>query len=393
MVRIGIIGLGNMGQRYLQEITAGMADADRAEPAVAVESAAASQTAGRAEIGAGTAAPLARVTAVCSGSREKRERVEQEMPEVLAVSAAEELLARKEVDAVVIATPNQTHAALTRQALLHGKHVLVEKPVGLSLDEIDELDGLARKAGLCFSVMFQLRVHPAFRELKRLLPALGDLERICWRVTQYYRPQSYYDGSRSWTGKWRTDGGGVLLNQAIHQLDLWQHLFGLPDEAVASVRFGAFRDIEVEDQATVMFRYRGGLTGTFLATVDEEGTGDRLEVAGRNGRAVLAGDRLTTRIRGEERSLVFSDPDRWRKDRMAVVTNFLRGIEEGTPPVSPAHEGKNSLGMVFAAWLSAWTNRWVSLPVDDRVFQQRYLALVQGRPGTGAGSAVKIQPC
>ena len=337
MVRVGIIGFGNMGRHYYEELSAGLV-------------------------------PGAVVTAVYTGSAEKKRHLARE---VTVVSAVEALLELAEVDAVLVTTPNHTHAAITKKALARGKHVLVEKPVGLNLDEVEELTGLAASRGLSFAVMFQMRADPVFMAIKKQLSSLGQLERISWQVTQYYRPQSYYDGSRSWTGRWQTDGGGVLLNQAIHQLDLWQYLFGMPDQVVSKVRFGAFRDIEVEDQATVMLVYEDGLTGTFMATVNEADRADRLEIVGAQGTILLADHQLRIRIGEQEEVVQNGGAGVWKDNRLRLVDNFVKAITGSTGLISPAGEGRNSLELVFAAWLSTWNHRWVSLPVDRSEVQKK----------------------
>lgn len=338
MFRIGVIGFGNMGQKYYEELLAGM-----------VEDAC--------------------VTAVYSGSPEKRKRLAKGM----AAATVAELLDRKDVDGVMIAAPNHTHEEISRAALNKGKHVLVEKPVGLNLNGVEELNQLARQSGLCFGVMFQTRVHPLFVEIKRALKEeLGTVERIHWQVTQYYRPQSYYNGSRSWNGSFQSDGGGILLNQAIHQLDLWQFLFGMPDEVASSVRFGGFRDIEVDDQATAIFRYQSGLTGVFMATVNEQASEDRLEIIGSQGKILLTGQKLQIQTEGVIRRLECSGFDHWQASRMRILKNFVNGVTRGEKLISSGEDGLLSLELVFAVWQSTWSHRFITLPIDREEFERQY---------------------
>lgn len=345
MKQLTVIGLGNMGMKYLREL--------KLRPV------------SNWQVSGQTSSP------------EKIVHLEAEFPDMTVYQSFEAVITDPQVTAVLIATPNRFHFSMAKSALTAGKHVLLEKPAALSISEIQELTDLAKKQHLFCEVMFQTRFSPAFQWLKQHLPNLGNLQRFHWEVPQYYRPQSYFTEG-NWTGTWTKDGGGILLNQAIHQLDLVNFLFGLPEKLVSQVSFGRYREIEVEDEAVLLLKYRQGLLGTFVASLNEPLGQERLEIIGEKGSIRYEGQQLTWQTPEQATTVTFTDSEQRRKSHRAVLELFLQDIvsslEEKTskqqPLGIPVSENQQDFQLIHGALLSTWEERWVSLPLDAAALQK-----------------------
>lgn len=344
MKQLTVIGLGNMGMKYLRDL--------------------ATRPFSGWQVSGQTTSP------------EKVDRLQAEFPGMTVYQSFDEVIANPEVTAVLIATPNRFHFSMAKASLNAGKHVLLEKPAALSISEIQELTDLANKQHLVCDVMFQTRFSPAFQWLKQHLPELGDLQRFHWEVPQYYRPQSYFTEG-NWTGTWEKDGGGILLNQAIHQLDLVNFLFGLPEKLVSQVSFGRYREIEVEDEAALLLKYRDGLLGTFVASLNEPLSQERLEIIGEKGNFRYEGQQLTWQTPEQTTTITFTNNDQRRKSHRAVIEHFLQeitesGIESRAGRASsgiPASENQKDFQLIHGALLSTWEERWVELPIDGKALK------------------------
>lgn len=297
---------------------------------------------------------------------------------------ARELLAAPEHEAVVIATPHADHAEVAARALELGLHVFLEKPIGVDKAECDGLlaayEQRPRREQV-FATALVLRADPRFVRLRSLLRGgeLGTLRRITWIVTDSLRSDAYYRDSR-WRGTWRGEGGGMLMNQCLHQLDLWQWLFGVPRSAHAFLGFGRFHDIEVEDQVTAYFEQPGGATGVFVATTGEAPGTNRLEVAGDLGKVVIEGESLalyrnatstlelirsggprTGRSPASYSETTYVRPER---HHVSSLANFVAAARGRAEPLAPGVEGAASVELANALYLSAFEGRTVTLPVD-----------------------------
>ncbi|MEQ7214746.1 Gfo/Idh/MocA family oxidoreductase [Enterococcus asini] len=344
MKQLTVIGLGNMGMKYLRDLAT--------KPFFGWQ------------VSGQTTSP------------EKVVQLQAEFPGMTVYQSFNEVIANLEVTAVLIATPNRFHFSMAKASLNAGKHVLLEKPAALSIAEIEELTDLANKQHLVCDVMFQTRFSPVFQWLKQHLPELGDLQRFHWEVPQYYRPQSYFTKG-NWTGTWEKDGGGILLNQAIHQLDLVNFLFGLPEKLVSQVSFGRYREIEVEDEAVLLLKYREGLLGTFVASLNEPLGQERLEIIGEKGSVRYEGQQLTWQTPEQTTTITFTDNDQRRKSHRAVIERFLQeitesGIESRAGRASsgiPASENQKDFQLIHGALLSTWEERWIELPIDGKALK------------------------
>jgi predicted dehydrogenase len=303
-----------------------------------------------------------------------------------------------DVDAVVTCIPHFLHPQAGMDALSRGLHALVEKPAGVYTKQVAELNAYAaERPELSFAIMFNQRNNPLYARLKGIIDAgeIGTILRSNWIITTWWRPQGYYDQS-AWRATWGGEGGGVLVNQAPHQLDLWQWLCGVPRSVFAKVAYGFRRDIAVEDEVTVLADYGDGVTGVFVtATHDMVGT-DRLEILGDQGKIVVEGSKTATvtRLTRPEREIsesmdkdavvkLFSgqfDPSElyttetirfesaWGSQHAGVLQNFAANILRGEPLLAPGADGILGVRLANAIHLSSWTGREVGLDFDEDVF-------------------------
>jgi predicted dehydrogenase len=306
----------------------------------------------------------------------------------------EKLIRSGAVDAVIIATPHYQHTTLGIAALENGVHVMVEKPI--SVHKADALRLIAahqRKPELVFGAMFQLRTEPRYVKIKRLLTGgeLGEIARVSWIMTDWYRTEAYY-ASGGWRATWKGEGGGVLLNQCPHNLDVLQWLCGMPARVRGFCQLGRFHDIEVEDNVTAYLEYAGGATGVFITSTGEAPGTNRLELAGTRGRLVLENNRLTfTRnevcMREFSRTARtgFARPEVWNVEipfentpaqHATLTQNFVEAILDGTPLIAPAEEGLASVELANAILYSSLLGQTVELPLDPVAYERKLAQLV-----------------
>lgn len=349
-VRLGLVGAGNIGRQHIETIREELSD--RIE-VVAVCSPIGNEIAD--EVGAARMASL------------------------------DELVEAGIADAVLIGTPTFTHSPLGEQALAAGLHVLIEKPISLSVGDGEKLLSLA-KPEQHFAVMLNQRFAPAYAKAKALIASgeLGRIERYHWIMTNWFRPQIYFAAS-DWRGTWKGEGGGLLVNQCIHNLDILQWLVGLPESLVAQCAFGKHHDIEVEDEASALLQHANGATGVFVSSTGEAPGRNELEIVGSKAALTYDGETLSlvrnTPPTGEfsrdtrdmfgmpenasEVLTVDSDTNQHAK----VLANFADAILDGAPLATPASEGLGSLQLANGILLSAWRGERVSLPIDAAAYQ------------------------
>src|SRR5215472_6441942 len=259
-VRLGIIGLGNIGQHHQSYLAAGKVS--------------------RAEL-----------VAVSDAVPAKLEKYKP----LKTFSDGEELIRSGLVDAVIIATPHYQHTTLGIAALKHGVHVMVEKPISAHKADAERLIATHKKnPKIVFAGMFQLRAEPRYLKMQKLIQGgdLGEIVRMSWLMTDWYRTEAYY-ASGGWRATWKGEGGGVLLNQCLHNLDVIQWLLGMPARVRGFCQLGRFHEIEVEDNVTAYLGFPNGATGTFVSSTGEAPGTNRFEIAGTRGKLVLENNRLT----------------------------------------------------------------------------------------------------
>lgn len=356
-VRVGIIGLGNMGQQHARSIrdkkVAGM---------------------------------------VLAALADERSELAELFPETPFFSTGPELMDSGLIDAVIIATPHFSHTTLGIQSLEAGLHTMVEKPISAHKADCERLIAAKEGKDVVFAAMFNQRTDPAYVKVKQLIEGgeLGRINRIQWTITNWFRTDSYY-ASGGWRATWAGEGGGVLLNQCPHQLDLWQWLFGMPDLVWADCQIGHSHAIEVEDEVTAVLKYADGKRGVFITSTGEAPGTNRLEIACERGRVVLEDGRISW-LRNEVETSdflrmakgSFDKPGVWQveipisdkvEQHVGILKNFARAILDGETLIAPAEEGIRSVELGNAMLLSGAEGVEVSLPIDAA----RYEKLLQGR--------------
>ena len=294
-------------------------------------------------------------------------------------------LLNTDVDAVIIAAPHPLHGDIAIDAFKAGKHVLVEKPADISVSKARLMNEAA--GDRVFGIMFNQRTGNLFSKAREIVQGslLGQLKRTDWTITNWYRTQHYYD-SGAWRATWTGEGGGVLMNQAPHQLDLWQWICGMPLSVSACCESGKYHDIEVEDSATIFARFPGGATGTFTTSTGEFPGTNRLEIAGTLGKLVIEDGLLKWwRLERDERFFCKESQVSYGKipysyeefthektpGHRLILQNFADAILKGTPLLAPGVEGIRSLAIQNAAYLSSWKDgAWVDLPFDEAEFDK-----------------------
>ncbi len=295
-------------------------------------------------------------------------------------SKSEGLIESGLVDAVLICTPHFDHTESGILALNHGLHTLLEKPISVHKADTERLLA-ADKGDVVFGAMFNQRTDPRYQRLRSLIQAgtLGPLQRVHWTITNWFRPEAYYK-SGGWRATWAGEGGGVLLNQCPHNIDLYQWMFGVPTRITAVCGFGKFHDIEVEDSVTAIFEHGDGAVGVFETSTCELPGTNRLEVAGDLGRAILEGDSLKLDLyptSNREFSDTVQELFPWRKpdstvetfagsgdQHIGIIRNFVAAINGTEPLLAPAPEGIYSVEMANAMIWSGLERCAIELPMD-----------------------------
>lgn len=367
MVRFGIVGIGNMGVSYCNWFTGGKI------------------TDGK-------------LTAVCDVNPEKRQWAKENLPQDVAIfEKYEEMFGSGLIDAVMVVTPHYFHPGIATSALKHGFHVLVDKPAGVYASQIQEMNEEAlRHPNQKFAMMFNQRTNPLYKRIKEIVAngEIGEIRKVNWMITSWWRTQKYYDSS-AWRATWKGEGGGVLVNQAPHQLDLLQWICGLPCMVRAFLHYGSHRRITVEDDVTAYFEYPNGASGTFITCTHDAVGADRLDIEGNKGKIVIENSRDATIYRltkpeevyNEELSFrealaitkgefneklyekeSFSYPEHWDIQHIDVLINFVRAIEHGEELIAPGTEGICAVQLANAMYLSDWKREDVTLPVNPDEF-------------------------
>ncbi|HBS47141.1 MAG TPA: oxidoreductase [Paenibacillus sp.] len=365
IVRYGIIGIGNMGSAHAQSLLSEIKGAE--------------------------------LTAVCDIREECLKWAEEQLPEnVRKYSTPKELFESRNMDAVLICTPHYDHPALAIEAFQHGYHVLVEKPAGVYTKAVQQMNDAAAQSDRKFGIMYNQRTNPLYQKLRDLIQSgeLGEIRRMNWIITDWYRSQNYYN-SGGWRATWAGEGGGVLLNQDPHQLDLWQWTTGMmPKRIRAFCHFGKYRNIEVEDDVTAYVEYENGATGLFITTTGEAPGTNRFEINGDNGKIVVEDGKLTFwRLRTPEPQFNaeftggFGSPECWKceipvqdgggEQHKGILRNFTNAILHDEALLAPGEEGIKGLTLSNAMYLSAWTDNWVELPLDSDLFYEKLMERVK----------------
>ena len=357
-VRLGIVGIGSMGSVHAQNIVNG-------------------------EV------PRCELTAVCDPKVERISRFSS----ARGFLSAEEFLRGSQTDAVLIATPHYSHTSIGIETLGSGRHLLVEKPISVHKADAERLIAAHRRSNQVFAAMFNQRTDPYFLKLRQLVRSsdLGAIRRVHWTITNWFRTEAYYQSS-DWRATWAGEGGGVLLNQCPHNLDIFQWIFGMPSRVRAFCNFGRYHDIEVEDDMTAYLEHADGMTAVINASTGEAPGTNRLEVAAERGKVVIENDQfLFTRNEMPMGEFSKTDPGRFSApatwdiripieghgpQHNGILANFVAAILDEAPLIAPASEGIFSLELANAFLLSSLEDRWVELPIDGALFEQHLTKLI-----------------
>lgn len=358
VVRYGVIGLGNIGTLHLDNFFAN------------------------------NSIPNSVVTAIADVNPTKIENTLKRFPQgkFEIYTNGSDLIERGNVDAVIVAVPHYQHPTLSIQALKKGLHVVCEKPAGVYTKQVKEMNEIAQKSKGLFTMMFNQRTNCIYRKMKEMVDQglIGDIKRINWIITDWYRAQSYYD-SGDWRATWSGEGGGVLLNQCPHQIDLLQWITGLmPTKIHSFVHFGKWHDIEVDDDVTAYLEYPNGATGVFItSTGDAPGT-NRFEILGTKGKLVAENSNLVFyQNEIDEREFCktykggFGAPKAQKIDvqtdgenlqHVGILRNFTNAILNKEPLFVDGKEGLKGVILMNGILLSGWLGQTVNLPFDDEVY-------------------------
>ena len=360
-VRIGVVGLGNIGQIHVNNLLEG-----KVERSV--------------------------LTAVADAFPDKLP--EYEVKGLMTFDSGEALIASGEIDALMIATPHFQHTTLGIAALEAGLHVMVEKPISAHKADAERLIAAAEaRPKLTFSGMFQMRVEPRYQKIRKLVQTgeLGDLIRVIWIMTDWFRAEAYYQSS-DWRATWKGEGGGVLLNQCLHQLDALQWIVGMPSRVQSHIGIGRHHDIEVEDDVTCYMEYPNGASGAFITSTGETPGSNRFEIAGTKGRLLLENDKLiVTRneVASDEWSrtskIGFQQPETTVEEipipgaenaHAQLVANFVNAILDGEELIAPGASGIGSVELANVMVYSGLLGQAIDLPMDSAAWEAKLNDLI-----------------
>lgn len=375
-IKLGIIGIGNMGSSHAKNILNGKCP-DFELAAVA-------------EINAG------RVEWAKKGLS----------ADIRYFAAAEEMLDSGLIESCMVCVPHYDHPKYAVECLRRGIHVMVEKPAGVYTKQVREMNAEAEKhPGTVFAMMFNQRTNPVYQKMRELVQsgAYGRIRRTNWLITNWYRPQCYYD-SGDWRATWSGEGGGVLLNQCPHNLDLWQWICGMPSRVESHLHYGRWHQIEVEDDVTTYVEYPNGATGVFVtSTGDAHGT-NRFEIQLDKAKLVAEDDRLSVleyEMTEQEFSRTNTEPfgtvrakeievdtSGQNEQHIGVVNAWGGAILRGEPLVAGGAEGILGLTLSNAMHLSSWLGKAVEIPFDEELFYTELMKRVQASKRKESGKTV-----
>ncbi|MBO5380132.1 MAG: Gfo/Idh/MocA family oxidoreductase [Clostridia bacterium] len=350
-IRLGIIGCGNIGKVHTDNIVSGKC-------------------------------PEVELAAVCDLKKERLDEILEKAPNVSVFYDAEEMMDSGLIDSVLVAVPHYDHPKYAIMALKKGLHTLIEKPAGVYTKQVMEMNEVAKESNAVFGIMMNQRTNCIYRKMREIVKngELGEIKRTSLIITDWYRPQVYYD-SGDWRATWSGEGGGVLLNQCPHNLDLWQWICGMPTKIHAKLHYGKWHDVEIEDDVSAYCEYANGATGTFVTTTGDTPGTNRFEITLEKGKLVAEDGVLKMWVNemtekefsrtndnpfarpGFEYSEVETDGE--NPQHSGVLNQFADAILHGGELVARGEEGINGLTISNAMHLSSWLNKEIDLTTFD----------------------------
>lgn len=362
-VKIGVIGYGNIAGTHVNNIMSGLV-------------------------------PNMELAAMCDIAEARRVAFAKKYPDIPVFENAEDLYKSGLCDSVIIAVPHYSHPPLAVLAAEYGLNVLIEKPAGVYTKQVIEMNDAMAKSGKVFGIMYNQRTNPIYQRLRDMVQRgeLGHIKRITWIITDWYRPQAYHDSS-TWRSTWKTEGGGALINQNPHQLDLWQWIFGMPNRIYAKASFGKYYDIEVEDDVMAFLEYDNGTTGEYITATGEYPGTNRLEIACDMGRVIVEDNKMTfnrniisEREFNKINEAPFGEPECWNceipvdssggEQHVGILKNFAGSVLDGKDLLAKGEDGIKGLTISNAIHLSAWTGETVDV---DNFPHDKFYELLQDK--------------
>jgi predicted dehydrogenase len=371
-IKLGILGVGNIGRDHVKRIVEGKC-------------------------------PEIELCAVCDPKQARLDYAREIAGQKVALfRRAEEMMESGLIDSVLVSVPHYDHPKFAIMAMEKGLHVLIEKPAGVYTKQVLEMNECAKKHNVKFGIMMNQRTNCIYRKMREIVQSgeLGEIRRTNWIITDWYRSQAYYD-SGDWRATWSGEGGGVLLNQCPHNLDLWQWICGMPKTVYAHMHYGKWHDIEVEDDVSAYVEYENGATGMFItSTGDCPGT-NRFEITLDKGKLIAEGNKLMmwkSDIGEREFSATNTDPfgamkfkvsevetDGENPQHAGVMNAFASAILHGTPLVAEGVEGIRGLFLSNAMHLSSFTGKTIEI---DKLDHELYYEELMKRVATSRRKTV-----
>ena len=352
-VRCAVIGIGSMGKNYAKMIGSGKIEG-------------------------------LTLSAVCCRSQENADWARNNLPANIVICRSEDELygISNGFDAVLIVTPHKCHPPMAIRAFKAGKHVMCDKPAGTTVADALSINEAASRTDKVYAMMCHQRTYAQYIKIKELLNerAIGKVTRVMLENSGFFRTR-FYHKSGSWRSSWKGEGGGALINQGYHLLDMWQYLFGLPTSIYAQIPFGKYNDFKVDDEATIIMEYPEKMTGTFIISTGEGSSTERLEIVGTTGRILLDKNKLTLsrfdcdtqeyskyaqvtsrqELKESIQEFIFEEDD---KAYEIMLKNFANAVLCGEKVIAPGEDSADTLSLVNGAYLSAWKGEKLSLPID-----------------------------
>ncbi|MBE6809717.1 MAG: Gfo/Idh/MocA family oxidoreductase [Ruminococcaceae bacterium] len=364
-IKLGIIGFGNMGTGHTSNIMGGNC-------------------------------PEVELVAICDKNPDRCEFGKSKYPDanITYFTDAIEMLDSGLINACLVAVPHYDHAKYSMECMKRGIHVMCEKPAGVYTRQVREMIAESEKhPEVVFGMMFNQRTNPVYRKMHELVHSgkYGEIRRTNWLITNWYRSQAYYNSS-DWRATWAGEGGGVLLNQCPHQLDLWQWICGMPVKVQSKIKYGKWHDIEVDDDVTTFVEYENGATGVFITTTgDGKGT-NRFEVQMDGAKLVVEDDKLTvTEFEMKESEFTKTNTEVFgmvkthnleieieskNPQHIGVVNAWAGKILHGTPLIAEGAEGLKGVILSNAMHLSDFLGREVEIPFDEDLYYEELMKRV-----------------
>lgn len=363
-IRIAILGVGSMGKKYASLLNSGKIKG-------------------------------LTLTTVCCRSESNKQWVTENLDNQVSIYETTDLLFEhsSEFDAVLIVTPHKEHPSLVIKAFEHGLHVFCDKPAGISAKDAKLMNEAAKRSNKAYAMMFHKRTMPIYQAIKNILDsnALGRLIRVSFVNTESLRTKAYHTSS-PWRSTWEQEGGGLLINQAQHPLDLWHWWFGSPTSLYADICFGKLNSFLVDDESTILMQYKSGMRGSFIVSTIEGAGSERIEISGTKGKLVAEGNTLkqyeyeipldefiTNSENGASLSYSIKE-EKFTKNPAPYETmlqNFADHILLGVPLISPGEDGLYSIELTNAAYLSAWQDKKIKLPVNEKTYEEGLMDAIQ----------------